>query len=160
MTKTSPNLTKPRKVKKTKDLTVKNPDDLHLKAKHIKLLNFMENLTRTNGNLTEAALLTVKCKNRPVARELGSKMFREAKELGLYRIFLEEKGYTLGRLIEIAAEKMEGSKKPDWWDRIMKMAGYEDFISKKSTKSTPIHVSVFGEHDKLASEYMIDEEIE
>jgi len=26
---------------------------------------------------------------------------------------------------------MERSKSPEWWDRLMKLAGYEDFMTKK-----------------------------
>ncbi len=77
---------------------------------------------------------------------------------GLARVYLEKKGYGYGKMLEEAAKKMKSSKTPEWWDRLMKLADYHDFISKDKSPSTAI-VNVIQSHKDLTSSY-IEGEIE
>lgn len=95
-----------------------------------KLDTFIEEYIRNGGNATQAAMIVFDCKTRASAQSIGSQYVSKAKPL--VRMFLEEKGYTLGYMLQIAVNKMEESKTPEWWDRIMYVGGFADFISKKS----------------------------
>jgi len=90
---------------------------------------FIEAWLENDGNATEAAMKVFNCKSRSVAASIGSEYLKKAKSLA--RVYLEKEGYTYGKMIRTAGRKMEKSKSPDWWDRLMKLGGYEDFITKK-----------------------------
>jgi len=94
-----------------------------------KLDAFIDEWLASNGNATQAAMKVFKCKSRAVAASVGSEYLKKAKSL--VRLYMEEKGYTYGKMIQTATNKMERSKSPEWWDRLMKLAGYEDFMTKK-----------------------------
>lgn len=96
-----------------------------------KLDSFIEEWLKNDGNATEAAMKVFKCKSRAVAASVGSEYLKKAKPI--VRMILEKEGYTYGKMIRTAGRKMEQSKTPEWWDRLMKIAGYEDFMAKKST---------------------------
>ena len=126
-----------------------------------KLDLFLEEFIRNGGNATEAAWKIYNCKNRSVASVIGRDQLIKAKDVG--RIYLESEGYSYGRLLKLAADKIETSKDPAWWDRLMKIAGYEDFMSKGKSSSGPSTtiVNVIGQAQKdLASEYIEGEEID
>lgn len=89
---------------------------------------FLKEFLANGGHVTDAAMTVFKLKNRSSAATIGSRYMRQAKDLG--RVFLEKKGATYGKLLEIALEKAINSKNTEWWDRLMKIAGYEDFMSK------------------------------
>jgi len=94
-----------------------------------KLDDFIEAWLRNDGNATAAAMEVFNCKSRSVAASVGSEYMKKTKSLA--RLYMEEEGYTYGKMIKTAADKMQKAKTPDWWDRLMKLAGYEDFMSKK-----------------------------
>jgi hypothetical protein len=94
-----------------------------------KLDAFIEEWLKNDGNATEAAMIVFNCKSRSVAKSIGSEYLKKAE--GLARIYMEKEGFTYGKMIRTAGKKMETSKSPEWWDRLMKLAGYGDFISKK-----------------------------
>jgi len=71
---------------------------------------------------------------------------------------MEKQGYGLEKMISVAAEKMEYNKNPDWWDRLMKMADYGDFMSKQE-KGVGVNVNVFQAQKDYVSGY-VDGEIE
>lgn len=105
--------------KKALVLTKKNLD---------KVDKFIGNFVKCNGNATKAAMKTFGYDNRFVAATVGSRYMKKTKELA--RLYMEGKGVTYGKMLEVAINKMQVSKSPEWWDRLMKLAGYEDFISK------------------------------
>lgn len=92
---------------------------------------FLKEFLANGGNATEAAMTVFKMDNRASASVIGSRYLKEAK--GTARVYMEKKGATYGRLLDIALEKAENSKNTEWWDRLMKLAGYEDFMSKAPT---------------------------
>jgi len=124
-----------------------------------KLDLFLEEFVRNGGNATEAAWTIYNCKNRMTAATIGRDQLIKAKDIG--RIYLEKEGYSYGKLLKLAADKIELSKDPAWWDRMMKIAGYDDFISKgNKTGPAPMIVNVIGQAQKeMASEYIEGEEI-
>lgn len=95
-----------------------------------KLDMFLDEWLKNDGNATEAAMKVFNCKSRSVAASVGSEYLKKAK--GIARVYMEQEGFTYGKMIRTAGRKMEKSKGTAWWDRLMKLAGYEDFISKKA----------------------------
>ncbi len=89
---------------------------------------FIIEYLKNGGNGTAAAMKVFNCKSRESAQALGSKYLK--KSTPRVRAYLEQKGFTYGRFIEIAIEKMQKSKKTDWWDRLMAIGGYHNFISE------------------------------
>lgn len=128
-------------------------------VKKTKADDFLEEFLRNGGNATQAALVVFNCSSVESAASIGSQYLKKVKNLA--RIHLEKEGYGYGKMLNVAAEKMEKSKNTEWWDRLMKMAGYDDFITpQKPQKSGPISVNVFNAHKDLASDYVIDGEVE
>lgn len=118
---------------------------------------FLEEFLRNGGNATQAALVVFNCSSIESAANIGSQYLKKAKSLA--RVYMEKQGYGYGKMLEVAAEKMEKSKNPEWWDRMMKMAGYEDFLSAGKKGSGQVSVNVFQAHKALSSEY-VDGEVE
>lgn len=115
---------------------------------------FIEEFLRNGGNATRAALVVFNCSSIESAGAMGSHYLKRAK--ALKRIYLEKKGYGLGKLLEVATKKMEESKSPEWWDRIMKLTDYENFIDKQ--QAAPVSVNVFQAHKSFVSDYIEDAE--
>ncbi len=88
---------------------------------------FLIEYLKNGGNGTAAAMIVFNCKSRESAQVLGSKYLK--KSAPFVRAYLEQKGFTYGRFLEIAIEKMGESKKTEWWDRLMVMGGYNNFIT-------------------------------
>lgn len=122
---------------------------------------FMEEFLKNGGNATNAALAVGNYSSLSSAAAAGSRYLAKAKQRGLVRNALEQKGYSYGKMLDVALEKMEKSKKPDWWDRVMKMADYDDFISGKSGGGTNVSVNIpfFAAHKKMTEEYIEDGEV-
>jgi hypothetical protein len=122
---------------------------------------FIEEFFKNGGNATKAALAINPEMKLSSAASKGVYFLNKAKERGLVRTLLERKGYDFGRMLDVAVEKMEKSKKPDWWDRVMKMADYEDFTSTgKSALSGNVAVNIFNAHRELTNEYVEGEVVE
>lgn len=122
---------------------------------------FTQEFLKNGGKVTEAAQKVGNFTTLHSAAQSGSRWLAKAKQRGLIRNALEKRGYGYGKLIDVAVRKMEASKKPDWWDRIMKMADYDDFITtNKDAASTNIQtMNIFAAHRKLSEDY-IDGEME
>lgn len=116
---------------------------------------FMEEFIRNGGNATRAALVVFNCKNIYSAQILGHTYVKQAQGLG--RLIMEKKGYGYGKMLEVAIRKMEDSKTPEWFDRLMKIGDYQDFLTKE--KSTPQVVNIVQGHKSMTSSY-IDGEVE
>lgn len=122
---------------------------------------FMVEFLKNGGNVSQAAMAVGNFSTIESAQASGYRWLSKAKQRGLVRTALEKKGYDYGKLMDIALEKMEHSKKPDWWDRIMKMADYDDFVSsQKPTGNVNIQTqNIFAAHRKLSEGYVEDGEI-
>ena len=155
MAKPKPNLAKlEKKATKSKE---KQAIQLRkgLPAKDVKLEAFLEEFMKNGGNATQAALVVFKPSSIEVAAVYGNRYQQKAKELTA--AYLEKKGYGYGKMLDIATEKMADHKTPEWWDRLMKLAGYEDFLTKKPSNATAV-VNVFQMQKKLQGEYGFAEE--
>lgn len=152
MTKKKRTLSRQKRVKKTASGEIIISDSVELF-----LLEFLKN----GGSVGKAALTVGNFTSLKSAAVSGSRWLKEAKERGLIRHALEKKGYSYGKMMDVALEKMEKSKKPDWWDRVMKMANYEDFITKdSSTPNVNVNIPFFAAHKKIAEEYVTDADAE
>lgn len=119
---------------------------------------FLDEYAKNDGNATKAIQKIVGTKNYASATRLASYYLSKAREMGVFRTFLEKKGYGGGKLIDVAIQKMEESKTPEWWDRLMKISGYEDFLNTNQ-KST-IAVNILQTQEKLRKEYGFSDVIE
>lgn len=125
-----------------------------------KIEAFMEELIKNGGNATQAAIAIGGFTNIRSATTTGSRWLAEAKRRGLFRVLIEKRGYDLGKMVDVALEKMEKSKKAEWWDRMMKMAGYEDFMTKNSGTAPGVAINVFQAHKELTADYIDGEVVE
>ena len=62
-------------------------------------------------------MLVSGAKDRTVAAAMATKYLKRYE--GLNRIILEKKGYSIGKMIDVATRKMEMSATPEWWDRLI-----------------------------------------
>ena len=115
---------------------------------------FIEEWLKNDGNATEAALKVFNCKSRSVAASIGTEYLKKAR--GLVRVSMEKEGYTYGKMIRIAGLKMEKSKGPEWWDRLMKLGGYEDFMTKKEPS---VSVNILNAQKDVLRGYIQDIEV-
>lgn len=134
-------------IKEKKDGTLVQTDKLDL---------FLAELLKNGGNATAAAMVVFNCKSRATASVIGTNYLAKARQLG--RVVMEEKGYHYGKMLEVAAKKMEESKTPEWWDRLMKIGGYEDFMAK--TGPAPTTVNIMAVQKDLMDEYVDGEVVE
>lgn len=123
----------------------------------VRLDIFLEEFIKNGGNATQAALKVSKTTSLASAGQIGYKLLKEAR--GVARMYLEKSGFAYGKLLDVATSKMMESKDPEWWDRLMKIAGYEDFLSKDKGP-VPVNVNVIQTHKDLTSKYIEGEEIE
>ena len=115
---------------------------------------FMEEWLKNGGNATEAALKVFNVKNRVSAGAMGTEYLRRAKALG--RVYLDSRGIGYGRLIDTAVEKMDRSKTPEWWDRLMRIGGYEDFFAKPGA-SASVNVNIIESQKRQMDEFGFSE---
>jgi hypothetical protein len=99
---------------------------------------FLSEFINNGGNATQAALSVFNCSTIESAAVMGHKYLKQAR--GLSRVYLEKKGYTYGKMLDIATQKLEASKTPEWWDRLMKMADYADFMTKKDSRPSVVNI--------------------
>ena len=128
-------------------------------AKQQRIASFLREYTNNGGKITEAAMKVFKLTDRIKAQKIGTDYLKNAKNLPeLTRVLLEEKGYGFGQFLDIAIAKMETSKTTEWWDRLLKMSEYADFLSKPKENAPAVNVTVFQTHKTLSSEYIEDAE--
>ena len=135
------------KIVKTKLGLIKaqGPSDLDL---------FLKEFVKNGGNATLAVQMAFKIENEIEAAKKGTRFLKEATEKG--RLMLEKKEMTYGRLLDVAIDRMGTSKAPDWWDRIMKIGGYEDFLSKGNNQQ--VAINIVQNQEKLREEFGFSEE--
>jgi len=128
-----------------------------LPARDVKLDAFLEEFMHNGGNATKAALVVFQPANVEAAAVMGHRYREKAKMLA--GAYLEKQGFGYGKFLDVAAEKMLESKNPDWWDRLMKIAGYDNFIDKKSGQPQAV-VNVFQLQKKMQNQYGFGDEEE
>jgi len=141
-----------------KKLVIKKKDGVPVIMEKTKMDLFLEEYVNNNGNGTEAAMKVFATENRVNAANLASAYLKKARVAN--RLLLEKKGFTQGRMLDVAISKMQMSKVPDWWDRIMKMGDYEDFISKNGGGVTTNTVNIMEIQKDMIDQYMGDAVIE
>ena len=112
---------------------------------------FLEEFLKNGGNATQAALSVGNYNSISSAASAGCLYLKQAKNLA--RVYMEKKGYGYGKMLDEAALKMKTSKTPEWWDRLMKIADYHDFISKDKSPQ-PAIVNVIQSHKDLVATYV------
>jgi len=120
-----------------------------------RLEQFLVEFLNNGGNATQAAMKIGNYKRNVVARNVGSRYLKQVRHIAA--LYMEKHGYGYGKMLDVAARKMEQSRTPEWWDRLMKLSGYADFITKQAEPA--VSVNVFQAHKDLAAEY-IDGEID
>ena len=70
-----------------------------------KTAQFLEKYFETNCNATEAAMQTFNCTTRESAQAMGSYYLKKSKPF--IRMLLEERGFSFGKMIDIAIEKID-----------------------------------------------------
>lgn len=116
---------------------------------------FLEEFMKNGGNATQAALAVHPTSSIAYASKLGNGYMKQVQ--GIAQIHLEKRGYGYGKLMEIAMKKVEEGKTPEWWDRLMKMAGYEDFLTK-NVKAGPQVINIVGSQRKDMDDFGFAEE--
>lgn len=144
-----------KNLKKTITVKKKSEYGVILQRKS-KLDLFLEEYEKNGGNGTEAALKVFDTKSRVNASNLAAQYLKRAQSIG--RMHMEAKGITFDAMIERAWAKDAVSKTPEWWDRLAKIGGYEDFLSKGPvTKAT---VNIMQVQKDLLDEYVDGEYVE
>lgn len=125
------------------------------------LETFMKAYLNNGGNVSQAAIAVHTGMSVRTALEYGNMYLQRTKDLGLARVFLEKQGYDFGSMIKVAIDKMHQSKEPTWWDRLMKLAGYEDFMPQKNGGgSGPAVVNIIGTQRSDAQDFGFADEAE
>jgi len=126
----------------------------------IKLEEFVKAFLQNGGNATQAALDVFNCSSVGSAASVGSRYLKKAKDLGLVRVLMEKKGYTYDKMLDHALSKMVTSNEVHWFDRVMKMADYEDFLNKQKGNSGPVQVNILSAQKDISQSFGFAEEEE
>ncbi len=82
---------------------------------------------KTYGNKTESAMQAYDCKSRHDAGNIG---YQNYKKLGgIASMYLETKGVTAGKLLDVAVAKLYESKNgggKEWWETIATLTGVKE----------------------------------
>jgi len=117
---------------------------------------FLKEFVKNGGNGTQAVLTISPNVAYGSAVAMAGAYMKELRALG--RVYMEKRGHSYGKLLDIAMDKAAQSKTPEWWDRLMKIADYEDFLTKDK-KTGPQVVNIIQSHRDLTSTY-IEGEVE
>lgn len=133
-----------------------NTKKLQQQAEHVKRLEiFFEEFILT-GNPTKSIEKVFPRISKLKASALADQYLTELKQAG--RLLMEQKGLDFGAMVQHAVEKMKDSKKPDWWDRLMSIAGYGEFAESEK-KQGPSVVNIIQTQKEIAQQYVEGEEI-
>lgn len=135
------------KEEKDKLKIVTEKTKLQIRKQRVQL--FLEEFMRC-GNATQAVKNIFGVQSHASAVAIGGKLMKEARYFG--RGILENRGLAYGDLIDHAIEKMKLSKDTDWWDRLMKIADYENF-TRQQGNTMPNIVNIVGNTKNLADEF-------
>lgn len=112
---------------------------------------FLKEFVKNGGNGTQAMLAISPHLTLGSATAMAASYMKQLRSIG--RLYMEKKGHSYGKLLDIAMKKAADSKTPEWWDRLMKIADYEDFLTKEK-KTGPQVVNIIQSHKDLASTYV------
>jgi len=124
-----------------------------------KLQHFLELVTdksnaKTYGNMTESAMQAYDCKNRVSAATLGHKAYRKVKTLGL--AYADDRGHTLGKMIDVAMAKLYDSKNGggiEWWREVMEITGLKEPAGAKIVINNSNQTNNVDINDPAAIDY-------
>lgn len=134
----------------------KHKDETYLVEK-TRLDLFLEEYEKNGGNGTEAALKVFNASSRISAANIATQYLKKAQGLG--RMVMEKKGITYEVMVESAWKKHQVEKGTDYFDRLMKMGDYADFISKQGGV-TPTTVNVLSVQKGLLDQYVQGEYVD
>lgn len=117
-----------------------------------KISLFFNAFLKNKGNITAAAKEAFGIKDAHYASNMGHYYYKKLKTLGM--VYMEEAGYPYGELIKKALEKMEQSKTPEWWDRLMEVGRYIEPPQKQQQI-----VNIISQQKKVIGKY-VEGEIE
>lgn len=120
-----------------------------------KLDAFFDEFLRNGGNATDAAAKIFNVSSRASASTIGSVYLKKCKSLG--RVYLEQHGYTFGRALTTIARKAEESRLPDWMDRYMGIAGYDNpGASSKAFQGPTTNINIVQAEKEIFKKYMAE----
>lgn len=148
-------------LRKKRGITAKGLNSVRAKKGQImvslKMDLFLEEFLKNGGNATQAALAVFNCTSIMSAANMGNDYLKKAKSLA--RVYMEKQGFGYGKMLDVATQKMMQADKPEWWDRLMKLTNYADFITVNK-KASPAVVNVIQSHKDLVSSYIEGEEVD
>jgi hypothetical protein len=118
---------------------------------------FMAEMIKNGGDPTAAAKVVFGCTSHGQASNLGYNMMKEAKVIG--RSLLASKGVTYGKLLDIAIDKAYTSKKVDWFDRLMKIGEFHDFMPRNQSQGPSVAVNIIGNAKDDAKAFGFSEDV-
>jgi hypothetical protein len=134
-----------RKSKKKQALTKTKENTV---TKQSGLDAFVKEFVKNGGNATRAAMTVFNPKDRASAGAMGWTYLQKAKMLGL--VYLESKGKSYGKLLDHAWKQMEDTGGTDWFDRVSRIMGADDFMSKSPQQGGAVINIVQAEKDILS----------
>lgn len=121
---------------------------------------FLNALLATEGNMTEAGLMTFDTTDRLNANRLAHRYFKKAQEMG--RIYSDSKGLTWGKFIDTLQRKIETTDNPEFLKMAMKITGFGDYLEKdnRSISSTINIIKVENDRTRKKFGFNTDEDVE
>lgn len=146
---------RPKKVQKEMDklqeearaLRLKKTMEIQNQRKEAFLHEYMEN----GGNSLRAVNTIFGPTNPKTATEIANGYLKDSRKT-IARALIEKKGYSYGVFLEHIIQKMQVSRDTDWFDRLFKLAGYDDFITAKGVNVNS-NVNILGSHKNLQKEF-------
>lgn len=135
-----------------KPLTPKSKTTKAEKKLNKKMEIFLKAYIDNGGNITEAAMVSNPGVTRQSASVIGSRYMKQGKDF--IRALMETKELTYGKMLDVAEQKMMVAKDPNWWDRMMKLGGYADFMPLKRKSESPSVLNIIQTQERLISEYV------
>ena len=117
---------------------------------------FFEAYLKNGLNATEAALEVFHPKNRNSAARIGSYYKNKCREAG--RVYMEQRGLSYGKILEVIAGKAMESDRTEFMDRLLVLLGYHNFIPDK-IRDIPVNITINQKEKDILAPY-IDGEIE
>ena len=121
---------------------------------------FLNALLVTEGNMTEAGLMTFDTTDRVNANRMAHRYFKKAQEIG--RIYSDSNGLTWGKFIATLTHKIETTDNPEFLKMAMKITGFGDYLEKdnRSISSTINIIKVENDKTRRKFGFNTDEDVE
>lgn len=111
---------------------------------------FMKAFVSNGGQAQKAAMEAFSLTDPHTASAAGTYWLKQIEHL--LPAYMESKGAGVGRLLDIAIEKAYTSPHPEWWDRLMKIGRYHDFMDRRS--GNQVQVNIHSTQKDLVNEYV------